>query len=394
MGEQPFTLSFNNTETAFAYLSDKELKKVHFIFSMMHYGWLVKAGSAIAPWALRIGLPVTNIIRRTLFKQFCGGEDLQEAAQTAQQLAKFKVGVILDYGVEAADGEGNYDQAVIEFKKAIEYAAQQANIPFISLKVTGFSRFALLEKIHAHEILSGEEQQEFERVRQRIYHICKRAYEKNIGVLIDAEESWIQQPVDDLADEMMAAFNKEKGVIYNTFQLYRHDRLDFLKRSFNKSSDNNYILGAKIVRGAYMEKERKRAEEMNYPSPIQKDKNATDKDYNEAVSFCLDHTEDVAVFIGTHNEESSMLGARLLHDKGIPHNHPHIHFAQLYGMSDNITFNLAQAGYPASKYLPYGPVKDVMPYLIRRAQENSSISGQIGRELSLVNEELKRRKLR
>lgn len=394
MKDQPFTLSFDNTEAAFAYLSDKELKKVHFIFSMMHYGWLVKIGSAIAPWILKTRLPVKGVIRRTIFKQFCGGENLQEAAQTAQRLAKFKVGVILDYGVEAAEGEENYDQSVIEFKKAIEYAAQQANIPFISLKVTGFSRFTLLEKLHAQKSLSDEEQQEFERVRQRIHQICKHAYEKGIGVLIDAEESWIQQPVDDLADEMMTTFNIEKGVIYNTFQLYRHDRLDFLRKSFNKSEQNNYILGAKLVRGAYMEKERKRAEEMNYSSPIHKDKNSTDKDYNEAVSFCLDHTKRIAVFIGTHNEESSMLGARLLQDKGIPHDHPHIHFAQLYGMSDNITFNLAQGGYPASKYLPYGPVKDVMPYLIRRAQENSSISGQIGRELSLVNEEIKRRRLR
>lgn len=394
MGEQAFTLSFDNTEAAFAYLSDKELKKVHFIFSMMHYGWLVKAGSAIAPWALRIGLPVKGIIRRSIFNQFCGGENLQEAAQTAQQLVKFKVGIILDYGVEASEGEENYDHAVGEFKKAIGYAAQQSNIPFISLKVTGFSRFALLEKIHGYQALSTEEQQEFERVRKRIYSICQYAFEKNIGVLIDAEESWIQQPVDDLADEMMAAFNKKRGIVYNTFQLYRHDRLDFLKNSYNKSLQNHYILGAKLVRGAYMEKERKRAVEMNYPSPIQKDKESTDKDYNEAVSFCLDHTEDIAVFIGTHNEESSMLGARLLHDKGMPHDHHHVHFAQLYGMSDNITFNLAQADYPASKYLPYGPVKDVMPYLMRRAQENSSISGQIGRELSLVNEEMKRRNLK
>lgn len=393
MTEQSFRLSFDNTEAAFAYLSDKELKKTRFIFSMMHNGWLVKAGSALAPAALKLRLPVKGLIRNTVFKQFCGGENLEEAALTAQRLARFNVGVILDYGVEASEGEENYDHAIGEFKKAIEHASLQSNIPFISLKVTGFARLALLEKIHAGDPLTGEEQREFGRVRQRIYTICKHASDHHTGVLIDAEESWIQQPVDDLADEMMAEFNKEKAVIYNTFQLYRHDRLEFLKRSFIKAQQNNYTPGAKLVRGAYMEKERTRAADMNYPSPIQKDKASTDKDYNEAVRFCIDHVEDMAVFIGTHNEESSMLGARLLHEKGISHDHPHVHFSQLYGMSDNITFNLAQAGYPASKYLPYGPVKDVLPYLIRRAEENSSIAGQMGRELSLINEECKRRRL-
>ncbi|TAN16067.1 MAG: proline dehydrogenase [Chitinophagaceae bacterium] len=393
MTEQPFRLSFDNTEAAFAYLSDKELKKTRFIFSIMHDGWLVKAGSVLAPAALKLRLPVKGLIRNTVFKQFCGGENLEEAALTAQRLARFNVGVILDYGVEASEGEENYDHAIVEFKKAIEHASLQSNIPFISLKVTGFAQLALLEKIHAGDPLTGEEKQEFGRVRQRIYTICKHAFDHHIGVLIDAEESWIQQPVDDLADEMMAEFNKEKGVIYNTFQLYRHDRLGFLKRSFTKAQQNNYTLGAKLVRGAYMEKERKRAADMNYPSLIQKDKDSTDQDYNEAVRFCIDHLEDMAVFIGTHNEESSMLGARLLHEKGISHDYPDVHFSQLYGMSDNITFNLAKAGYPVSKYLPYGPVKDVLPYLIRRAEENSSIAGQMGRELSLINAECKRRGL-
>lgn len=393
MDQNSFLLSFDNTEAAFAYLSDKELKKVRFVFSMMHYGWLVKLGSSVAPWALRVGLPVKGIIRKTVFKQFCGGENLEEAAQTAQRLGKFHVGVILDYGVEGSEGEENYDRAVGEFNKAIDYAAAQSNIPFISLKVTGFARFELLQKVHSQDNLSENERQEFDRVRQRIFAICKHAFDKNTGVLIDAEESWIQHPVDQLADEMMANFNKEKGIIYNTFQLYRHDRLDFLKKSFSVAQAGHYVLGAKLVRGAYMEKERIRAEEMNYPSPIQKDKTDTDQDYNNAVRFCIENIAGIAVFIGTHNEKSSMLGAQLLHEKGIPHNHPHVHFSQLFGMSDNITFNLASAGYPASKYLPYGPIKDVLPYLIRRAQENSSISGQMGRELSLITEECKRRKL-
>lgn len=391
MTKQPFGLSFDNTETAFAYLSDKQLKKAQFIFSVMRRQWLVKIGSALAPWALKVGLPIKRLIRRTVFTQFCGGENLEEAARTAHNLARFRVGVILDYGVEAAEGEDNYDQAVDEFKKAITYASGEPNIPFISLKVTGFARFDLLEKINANNKLTQDEDEEFGRVRKRIGSICQHASEKNIGVLIDAEESWIQGPVDQLADEMMRAFNGKKIIIYNTFQLYRHDRLSFLKQSYENAVNGKYILGAKLVRGAYMEKERKRAEEKNAPSPIQPTKEATDADYNEAVYFCLDHLDDIATFIGTHNEKSSMLGASLLHEKNIAHHHPHAHFSQLYGMSDNITFNLAQAGYRVSKYVPYGPVKDVMPYLIRRAQENSSISGQVTREQSLINKELKRR---
>lgn len=359
----------------------------------MHHGWLVKIGSVLAPWALRAGLPLKGLLKRTLFAHFCGGETLQEAALTAQNLERFHVGVILDYGVEAAEKEENFDRAVREFENAIRYAGAQRNIPFVSLKVTGFARFALLEKMNAGESLEAEEQREFERIRQRIYTICRCAEENQIGVLVDAEESWIQQPVDALAEGMMTAFNREKVTIYNTFQLYRQDRLGFLARSLEKANAAPYILGAKLVRGAYMEKERKRAREKGYPSPIHGDKAHTDHDYDEAVRFCMENLDRVATFIGSHNEESCMLAARLLHDQGWPHDHPHVHFSQLYGMSDHITFNLAGAGYRVSKYVPYGPLDDVMPYLIRRAQENSSISGQIGREQRLITEEMKRRRL-
>lgn len=393
MAQQLFDLSFDHTETAFAYKSDQELRKAQLIFSAMRRGWLVTLGSAIAPWALKAGLPIKGLIRRTIFNQFCGGENLQEAARTAQHLEHFHVGVILDYGVEAAEGEDNYDHAVDEFIKAISYASGEPNIPFISLKVTGFARFGLLEKINSGQKLEENEQREFERVRQRIQAICRCAHEKSVGVLIDAEESWIQKPVDRLADEMMGTFNKGRPAIFNTFQLYRHDRLAFLKRSYEKAVDNHYILGAKLVRGAYMEKERKRAVERKYASPIQPAKAATDTDYNEAVRFGIDHLDDMATFIGTHNEESSMLGARLLYEKKIPYHHPHVYFSQLYGMSDNITFNLAKAGFNVSKYVPYGPVKDVMPYLIRRARENTSIAGQVNREQLLINRELKRRRI-
>lgn len=389
--KQPLSLSFDNTEIAFAYKSDKGLKKAELLFSLLRYDWLVKLGSVFAPVALKIHLPIKGLIRNTVFQQFCGGETLQEAAKTAERIADFGVGASLDYGVEAAEGEENYNKTMDEAQKAILHAAAHPYIPFISIKVTGFARTALLKKINAGEKPTQEEEKEMERVRKRIYAVCETAFKKNKGVLIDAEESWIQQPVDNIADEMMAAFNRERATVFNTFQLYRHDRLQFLKHSFDKSKAGGYMLGAKLVRGAYLEKERKRAEELNYPSPIQPNKAATDHDYNEAVKWCLDHLNEVATFIGTHNEQSCMLGAQLLHEKGIPHDHPNMLFSQLYGMSDNITFNLAKTGYNVSKYLPYGPIKDVLPYLIRRAQENSSVSGQVGRELSLIKAELKRR---
>jgi proline dehydrogenase len=392
--EKQLPLSFDNTAIAFEHKTDKALKKADFLFSNIGKPWLVKLGAVLTPLAFKLRLPVKGIIKRTIFEQFCGGENLQEAAHTAQVLGKYHVGAALDYGVEAMEGEENYDHAVPEFIRAIEYAAGNPNIPFIAIKVTGFARFGLLEKLHSGQTLNAAEQQEFERVRTRIKTIAETAAKHKIGLLIDAEESWIQQPVDDLADEMMHLYNHHQVIVYNTFQLYRHDRLEFLKASFNNAQRQGYLLGAKLVRGAYMEKERKRAGELNYPSPIQPHKEATDKDYNEAVTFCIDRLDKLAVFIGTHNEQSCMLAARLLDAKGLPHNHPHVNFSQLLGMSDNITFNLAHAGYHVSKYLPYGPVKDVMPYLIRRAQENTSISGQMGRELSLIRKELKRRAVR
>lgn len=389
--KQSLSLSFNNTEYAFAYKSDKELKKADLIFSLLHYDWLVKLASILTPLALKAHLPVKSAIKHTIFQQFCGGETLQEAAETAQRLANFGVAVSLDYGVEAAEGEENYDKVSVEAQRAIDQAAANDNIPFISLKVTGIARTALLEKMNRGKKITPEEEEEMQRVRNRIYRICETACEKNKSVLIDAEESWIQQPVDDLANEMMAKFNGHRATVFNTFQLYRADRLQFLKESFAKSMAGGYLLGAKLVRGAYMEKERQRAEEMQYSSPIQPNKAATDHDYDEAVRECLEHLDEIVTFIGTHNEQSCMLGAQWLHKKGIPHDHPHVLFSQLYGMSDNITFNLARAGYNVSKYLPYGPIKDVLPYLIRRAQENSSVSGQMGRELSLIKKELKRR---
>lgn len=404
------TISFDNTEFAFAYKTDKELKKAKFLFSSMGKPWLVKLGTNITPWAVKWHLPfVKPIIRNTIFAQFVGGETLEQTAKVADKLSAFHVQVILDYGVEGKEGEENFDHATDEFIKVIDYAATQANIPLMSIKVTGFARFALLEKMDetmknedgtlmkryakAIENLSEDEKLEWQRVEKRMRKICAVSSQKNIGVLVDAEETWIQDPVDAITILMMDELNKGKCTVYNTVQLYRHDRLKFLYDMHEAAAQRNFILGAKLVRGAYMEKERKRAIEKNYPSPIQASKEDTDNDYNKAVSFCIENINQIALIVASHNEYSNILTTRLLQQKSLPLNHAYVHFSQLYGMSDNITFNLAKAGCSVSKYLPFGPIGDVVPYLMRRAQENSSVSGQTGRELGLIEKEMERRKL-
>ncbi len=390
-------ISFDNTENAFAYKTEKELKSARFLFSTMGFSWFVHLGTRLTPFIMKTGLPVHGIIRKTIFKQFVGGETLEETAKIGEVLDKYGVQVVLDYGIEGKEGEENFDYATEEFIKVINYAATQNNIPFISVKVTGLARFGLLQTLdEAPRLRSGihdneAESFEWDRVRERMYSICEVAAQKNIGVLIDAEETWIQDPVDRLSIEMMEIFNKEKVIVFNTIQLYRHDRLHFLKLSLQIAQQQGFMLGVKLVRGAYMEKERSRAYDRGYDSPIQPDKESTDRDFNTAVAFCIEHLNEISVIIASHNEKSNLLAAKLLNEKGLPHNHHHIHFSQLYGMSDNITFNLAKEGFSVSKYLPFGPLRDVIPYLMRRAQENSSMSGQTGRELSLIKKELKRR---
>jgi proline dehydrogenase len=402
-------ISFDNTEFAFEYKSGKQLKKASFLFSMMGKPWMVKIGTRLAPWSIKAGLPVKGIIRSTIFAQFVGGETLDETAVVAQKLGEYNVKVILDYGVEGGDdGEQGFNHSTDEFIRVINYAATQPNIPFMSIKVTGFARFALLEKLDsmmnaaegtlmkrflkAVEELNHSEKEEWHHVRYRMMRICEAAAEKKIGVLVDAEETWIQDPVDALTILMMDTFNKGRVVVYNTIQHYRHDRLQFLKDSYEAAVERNFVLGAKLVRGAYMEKERKRAAEKGYPSPIQPDKESGDKDYNAGVAFCIEHLDRIGLIVASHNEYSNLYATQLLLQKGLSLNHPHIHWSQLYGMSDNITFNLAHAGCSVSKYLPFGPIKDVIPYLMRRAQENTSVKGQTGRELGLIKKELQRRR--
>jgi proline dehydrogenase len=401
-------LSFSNTEYAFAYKKDSELKKASWLFGAMGNRLMLKLGLALTPLVIRWKIPFTRtLIRNTLFSQFVGGETLEETSAVAEKLGRFGVDVILDYGVEGGhNGESDFEQAAGEFIKVIRYAGDVPNIPFISIKVTGIARFSLLEKIDslmgpsvaplkeryekALRQINPEEQAEWERVVRRMNAICAAAAEKKTGVLVDAEETWIQDPVDALTMEMMELHNSSSAIVYNTIQLYRHDRLAFLKTCHSQAVGGNFLLAVKLVRGAYMEKERKRAEAMNYLSPIQPDIGHTHRDYNEAVRFCITHAGNTAIILASHNEESNLQAVELSKSCSIPLGH--LHFSQLYGMSDHITFNLARAGFSVSKYLPFGPLDDVIPYLMRRAQENSSVGGQTGRELALIKKEMQRRK--
>ena len=398
------SLSFEDTKTAFAYKSDGELKNARFLFATMGIQWLVKLGLSITPWILKTGLPVKGIIRKTIFRQFVGGETLEKTSEVVNKLGKFQVQVILDYGVEGKEGESNYDKATDTFIEVIRYAATRPNIPFMSVKMTGLSRFALLEKLSKtavySEVVKGKlsienltdaEKEEWSRVGGRLDKICQVARDLDIGVLIDAEESWIQPPVDALVTQMMKQYNITKPVIYNTAQLYRHDRMQFIKDNNDFAKTNHYITGLKLVRGAYMEKERERAADLGYPDPINPTKEATDQDFNLAVAYCLDPTNNVFTIVGSHNEYSNQLAVEIMNKFGLDAQAKNVYFSQLYGMSDNITFNLAKEGCNATKYLPFGPIKDVIPYLMRRAQENSSVSGQTGRELGLIKNEIKRR---
>jgi proline dehydrogenase len=405
------TTSFDNTEVAFAHCSDKELKQAYWLFGMMAKPWLVKLGTRLTPWSLKAGLPVKGMIRDTIFNHFVGGETLEETIPSVKKLAKYNVQAILDYGVEGKSGEANYDHARDEFIRVIRFAATQKNIPFMSVKVTGFARFGLLEKIHslmqgdegsslvsrynaALQRLSMEELNEWQKVYDRFIAICKAARDERVGFLVDAEETWIQDPLDALTMLLMAEYNQTGVVIYNTLQMYRHDRLAFLKKAHEAAVEKNFMLGMKLVRGAYLEKERKRAATKNYQDPTQPDKESTDRDYDAAVEFCIKNIDRISVMVASHNENSNLLGVGLMEQKGLPLNHPHLHFSQLYGMSDNITYNLAQSGCNVSKYVPFGPIKDVIPYLMRRAEENTSVGGQTSRELNLLKKELKRRGLR
>lgn len=385
-------VDFQNTEIAFERKSNKELKRMKWLFRLMSKSFLVKIGGKMTLLALRLRLPIKGLIKSTIFPQFCGGINLKACEQTVFELAQYNVATVLDYGAEGKESEADFDRTMEQTIRSIEFASTNTMVPVVSCKITGLTRFALLEKMHKGEPLSDSEKAESQRSFERLDKICQAAHRNRMGVFIDAEESWIQGPIDNWVDEMMQRYNIDYPTVYNTFQLYLQDRYPFLEQSYEKAQQGGYILGAKLVRGAYMEKERERAEEMGYPSPIQPSKAACDTDYNKAVEFCMQRYERIASCLASHNEYSTQLQLRLINSLGIPPKHPHINFCQLYGMSDNLTFNLAKAGYTVAKYMPYGPVRDVIPYLIRRAEENSAVGGEVGRELGLISTELKRRK--
>lgn len=387
------SINFDNTEVAFRSKSNGELNAAYWLFKLISSNFLTKVGPPITNFFMNIGLPIKGIIKATIFKHFCGGETIAECESTIAQLSSGKVGTILDYSVEGEEEETVFDFTCEEIIRTIERAAGDRRIPITVFKVTGIGRFGLLEKLDAKHSLTTGEQEEFKKVQARCEQICRRAYEKNVPVMIDAEETWIQDTIDQLALDMMRLFNKERIIVYNTYQMYRHDKLADMKADHLIARAAGFILGVKMVRGAYMEKERKRAEEMGYPSPIQPTKEASDQDYDESLRYSMQHISEIAIVCGTHNEQSSRLLAELLDEHQVNHDHPHVYFAQLLGMSDNLSFNLSDAGYNVAKYVPYGPVKAVMPYLFRRAQENTSIAGQTSRELGLIIKEKQRRKV-
>lgn len=385
-------VSFDNTAIAFASQSDAELYKSYLLFKSMNSNLFVKVGGGLLNTAINLNLPVKFIIKPTIFRHFCGGENLQEVDRAIKELSAFNIGTILDYSVEGEGVDRSFDETCAEILKTVEKAKDNKNIPFSVFKVTGLMRTDILVKLQASEELTAEEQAAFERGRARVDAICKRCYETGVRVFIDAEESWFQDVIDTMTYEMMELYNRETAIVYNTYQLYRHDRLDVLKRDYELAVSGGYFIGAKPVRGAYMEKERKRARQLGYESPINPTKNASDDLYNEALRFCIEHIDKIHVCAGTHNEESCYKLLQLMEQHNIAPNDKRVYFAQLYGMSDNLTFNLAEAGYNVAKYVPYGPVESVMPYLLRRANENTAIAGQTSRELSLISKELERRK--
>lgn len=387
-------LNFSNTEIAFSYKSDSELKQLKWLFSVMNSPKLVRLGSVLTPLALKLHIPfVKTAVKSTIFKQFVGGENLMDTQKTIDLLFRYNTLTILDYGAESKSTEDQLDGVMNESIKAIEMAAANSSVPVISTKLTGLAPNRLLIKMQKGEALTPDEEVKRKALCTRLDKICKRAYDLKVGVMVDAEESWMQKTIDDLVVSMMEMYNRSQVIVYNTYQLYRHDKLDFLKATHEEARTKGYLLGAKLVRGAYMDKERDYARERNIPSVIHKDKTHTDRDYDLALRYCIENYETIGSVCATHNAESNLLQAELIEQFNIDKSHPHLNFCQLLGMSDNITFNLAEAGYNVAKYVPYGPIQEVIPYLIRRAQENASVTGDMSRELKLITQEINRRGL-
>ena len=386
-------VDFSNTEIAFSHKTDAELKKSARLFAFMNKKWLVDILSSLGIVAVRYRFPLARkLVRYTIFEQFVGGESLPESQDNIDRLWQTKTLTVLDYGAEGRTDEADLDEARDQFLQAVAFASSRESVPVVGIKVSALSKNELLQGKQAGE-LNGAQQALYERAVDRVDAICKLGQAHGVHIFIDAEESWMQDAIDEIVILMMQRYNGEQPIVYNTFQMYRHDRYDFLISSHQVAQEKGYFLGAKLVRGAYMEKERERANEMGYTSPIHQTKAATDSDYNRAVRYCLDHYEILASCAATHNMESCLLQAEIIGSRKMPRNHPNLNFCQLYGMSDHITFNLAANGYNVAKYVVYGPVKEIVPYLTRRARENTAVEGEFSREYQLVSEECKRRGL-
>lgn len=384
-------LNFDNTEIAFRGKSDEELNQSYKLFKLINNGFLSRVGPSLIRLAFKLGLPIEGLIKKTLFRQFCGGESIEDCEPVVARLWNEQVGTILDYSAEGLQEDQAYAGTAVEIVKTIQKAGSDERVPLTVFKISGLARFELLEKITAGHELSQAEQAEYFKVKGRVNNICKTAYDLDVPVMIDAEESWIQKAIDTLALESMQLYNLERAIVYNTYQLYKVDGLATLKAHYIQAETYGFLLGAKLVRGAYLEKERNRAMALEYDSPVHSTKEATDSDFSDALKFCMRHIKYIAFVAGTHNEESCRQLVELLREASVPANHPHVYFSQLLGMSDNLSFNLSDAGCNVAKYVPYGPVKAVLPYLFRRAEENSAVAGQMSRELSLIARERKRR---
>lgn len=384
---------FDNTETAFRLKSDSELERAYFLFKMISNEPLVKIGTAVTKFALNLNLPVEGLIRATVFDHFCGGISETDCMSTVDKLSDVGVSSVLDYSVEGKEEDAQFDATANKVIELTNFAENKKAMPFSVFKPTGFGRFKILQKVTENEPLTDEEKLLWEKLEARYDRVSKTAHDSGISILIDGEESWMQDAADELCERMMEKYNKERAIVYNTLQCYRWDRLDYLKKLHQKAKLKGFKLGFKIVRGAYMEKENERAAEKGYKTPICESKKATDDNFNEVMTYIMDNLDDIELFIGTHNELSNYKAMVMMEEKGISKSDERIWFGQLFGMSDHITFNLGEEGYNVAKYIPFGPVKDVMPYLIRRAEENTSVAGQTSRELTLLKKERKRRKI-
>lgn len=384
---------FNNTKGAFSLKTDKELNDSIFVFRMMSRSWMVSMGSWLTKISLKFHLPVKGLIKRTIFQQFCGGETREECIPVMERMIESRVHTVFDYASEIREkGEAAFNKDLQNQLEIAEFAKDRKEIPFLAIKPTNLGAFSVWAKISSGKQVDEEEQKSWENIRNRFEVLAEKIFELGLCLQIDAEETWTQEAVDGLVEDLMRKYNKERAVIYNTVQCYRWDRLQYVKDLHERAKKEGFKIGLKMVRGAYMEKENERAKRMKYPTPICEDKEATDVNYNAVLHYCIKHLDDFAIYIGTHNEVSSYLAMQLMDQSGIARNDNRVWFSQLYGMSDHITFNLALNGFNAAKYMPFGKVDEVIPYLIRRAEENTSVKGQTGRELALLLEEKSRRK--